>query len=164
MVDDPNFVVQGVWPDGRICETDGDDDVEAAVKKAEGMRDSPTFEGTSVRVTSRDGELEWCWESPRHGRKKASFKEKRGGFLEVGGVEACFSGDGGEDLVAQGDVVLPPVLSHGSDRDVSVSFVQVDDPGAGFPALGRGLSEREEERAKEALFQAACDETRRRLD
>jgi hypothetical protein len=158
---DTNYVVQGVYPDERICETDGDDDVEAAIKRAERMRKSPTFEGTSVRVISRDGEMEWCWESPRH-RGKVEFKERRGGFLEVRGVEACFQSGDGEDLVATGDVVLPPVLTPNCDRDASISFVQKDEPAAHFPALGRQLTDAEEESAKEALFQAACDRARER--
>lgn len=159
---DTNYVVHGLWPDGRVCETDGDDDIEAAVRKAEKMCKAPTFEGTSVRVMSRDGEMEWTWESPKHGRRKAEFKEVRGGRLEVRGVEACFTGDEGEDLVACGDVVLPCVLTPTCERDVEVSFVQKDLPEEGFPVLGRELTSSEEERAQEALFQAACDEAARR--
>ncbi len=156
MVDDPNFTVQGLWSDGRVAETDGDDDVEKAIKKAAKMASSPTFEGTAVRVLTRDGEVEWMWESPKHG-SRPEFTKVAHGHLSVTGLSACFKSDGGEDFIAYGNVVLPPVLSHGCDRDAMVVRTQVDDPSWSFPVLDRELSQAEEERAGEALFQAAVD-------
>lgn len=156
MVDDPNFTVQGLWSDGRVAETDGDDDVEAAIKKAGKMASSATFEGTAVRVLSRDGEVEWMWESPRHA-KRPEFAKQPGGYVLVTELSACFKSDGDEDLIAYGGATLPPVLSHSCDREAYVVRTQVDDPSWSFPVLDRDLSEGEEKRAEEALFQAAVD-------
>lgn len=153
---DPNFVVQGLWSDGRIAEEDGADEIEGAIKTAERMAASPTFEGSAVRVITRDGELEWSWESPRHPRNP-TFEKMRAGWVAVGRLQACFKSDSGEDLIVFGDVSLPPVLNGPNcEYEAVPSHVQVDDPARSFPNLGRELSDTEEEAAREALFQEAC--------
>jgi len=158
---DPNFVVQGMWSDSRICGEDGADDVEEAIRKARAMVESPLFEGSCVRVITRDGELEWSWESPKHG-KNTTFERMRAGWTAVGRLQACFKSDSGEDLLVFGDVNLPPVLSGPNcEYEAIPSHVQVDDPNWSFPTLDRPLSETEEKAALEALFQEAC---RRLLD
>lgn len=158
-MEDPNFVVQGLWSDGRIAEEDGEDDLEKAIKMAERMTVSPLFEGTAVRVLTRDGETEWAWESPKHNHP--TIEKKSHGWIAVGRLQACFKGDSGEDLIVFGDVNLPPVLSGPNcEFEAIPSHVQLDEP-AGFPNLGRSLSEAEDKRAQEALFQEACDRVRR---
>jgi hypothetical protein len=152
---DPNFVVQGMWSDSRICGEDGADDVEEAIRKARAMAASPLVEGSCVRVVTRDGELEWSWESPKHG-KNATVERMRHGWTAVGRLQACFKSDSGEDLIVFGDVNLPPVLSGPNcEYEAIPSNVQVDDPARMFPTLDRDLSEAEEKAALEALFQEA---------
>lgn len=153
-MEDHDFVVQGLWSDGKIAEEDGDDDFEKAVKKAQRMCASPLFEGTAVRVISRDGELQWAWESPKHG-SHPTIERMKHGWTAVGRLSACFKSDSGEDFIVYGDVNLPPVLSHSCDYEALPSHVQVDDPSWHFPVLDRALSDKEEERAREALYQEA---------
>jgi hypothetical protein len=58
-VEDGDYVVQGSWSDGRISEEFGMNDEKAAVAAAKKLLKDPTFEGDSVRVITRDGELVW---------------------------------------------------------------------------------------------------------
>ena len=59
-MDDPNFIVQGLWSDGSICGSeDGSDDLNNAISKAKALVRSSYFEGSYVRVITRDGDLEW---------------------------------------------------------------------------------------------------------
>lgn len=155
-MEDLDFVVQGLWSDGRIESEDGADDLEKAIKKAERLSASPLFEGTAVRVITRDGELQWAWESPKHGAHP-TIARMRAGWVAIGRLQACFKSDSGEDLLVFGDVNLPPVLSHNCQYEALPTHVQVDDPAWMYPVLDRALSEREEKRALEALFQKACD-------
>lgn len=62
-VEDGDYVVQGTWSDDRISESFGLDDEEAAITAAKKLLRDPTFEGDSVRVITRDGELVWSSES-----------------------------------------------------------------------------------------------------
>jgi hypothetical protein len=55
--DDPDYIVQGCYSDGLVCESTGSDNEAEAVKLALDMKKSPTFEGDYVFVMSRDGEL-----------------------------------------------------------------------------------------------------------
>jgi hypothetical protein len=153
-MEDPNFVVQGLWSDGRIAEEDGADELEKAIKKAERLCASPLFEGTAVRVITRDGELQWAWESPKHGGHPTIARMKAG-WTSVCRLQACFKSDSGEDFLVFGDVNLPPVLSNNCGYEALPTHVQVDDPGWHFPVLDRALSEKEEQRALEALYQEA---------
>jgi hypothetical protein len=152
---DHHFTVQGLWSDGRIAEEDGDDDFEKAVKKAAKLCASPLFEGTAVRVLTRDGDVEWMWESPKHGRQP-TYEKMPHGWTAVGSLRACFKSDSGEDLLVFGSVNLPPVLSHNCEYEALPTHVQVDDPSWSFPTLDRALSEAEEKVALEALYQEAC--------
>ena len=69
-VDDGDYVVQGMWSDGTIVgglgggggESFSLDDEKAAVSAAKKLLRDPTFEGDSVRVITRDGELVWSSE------------------------------------------------------------------------------------------------------
>ncbi len=56
-LDDPNYIVQGCYSDGRVCESTGSDLKEGAIQMAKMMLSSLTFEGDYVFVMSRDGEL-----------------------------------------------------------------------------------------------------------
>lgn len=58
-MDDPFYVVQGLWSDSRIACEDGDDDEAKARTKAARMLKDPTFEGDYVRIITRDGDLVW---------------------------------------------------------------------------------------------------------
>lgn len=61
-VEDPFYVVQGMYGDGRIVVEFGYDDEEKAIYEAEKLlkiRRSHWFEGDRVRVITRDGELVW---------------------------------------------------------------------------------------------------------
>lgn len=82
------------------------------------------------------------------------------GHTTVKGVSACFKGDSGEDLVVHGAVTLPPVLTHNCEYEAMPVAVTVDDPSRGNPDLDRDLTEAEELKALEAMFQAACDKVR----
>lgn len=57
--EDPDYIVQGAYSDGRISDTFGYDDEEVAVREAKKLLHDPTFEGDNVRVITRDGELVW---------------------------------------------------------------------------------------------------------
>lgn len=57
IMDDPNYVIQGSYDDGRICEEDGRETEADAIACARRMLASLTFEGTQVRVITRDGEF-----------------------------------------------------------------------------------------------------------
>lgn len=58
-MNDPDFVVQGIYSDSRVCESDGCDDEEQAITMAKIMLGSPYFEGSRVTVITRDGEIVW---------------------------------------------------------------------------------------------------------
>lgn len=58
IVEDGDYFISGAYSDGKICESFGFDGTEeAAIREARKMLRSPTFEGDSVRVITRDGEL-----------------------------------------------------------------------------------------------------------
>lgn len=61
-VEDGDYIVQGAWGDDRISESFSMNDEEAAVAAAKKLLRDPTFEGDSVRVITRDGELVWSSE------------------------------------------------------------------------------------------------------
>jgi len=58
-VDDPDYIIQGTYSDGRISEEFGYNHKAHAVEKAKQLLRSPYFEGERVRVITRDGELVW---------------------------------------------------------------------------------------------------------
>ena len=63
-VDDPLFIIQGLWSDGTVSESFGYDDEETAVYEAEKLARSSHFEGDRVRVISADGEQVWNSDDP----------------------------------------------------------------------------------------------------
>lgn len=58
-VDDPDYVIQGIYDNGTISDEYGYDDEDKAVREAEKLANSSLFEGDYVRVITRDGELVW---------------------------------------------------------------------------------------------------------
>lgn len=58
-VEDPEYVIQGAYSDGRITESFGFDDEDTARSEAWKLSKSPYFEGDHVRIITRDGELVW---------------------------------------------------------------------------------------------------------
>lgn len=58
-VDDPTYIVQGLYNGGTIAEEFGFDDEDTARTEAWKLSKSPYFEGDYVRVITRDGELVW---------------------------------------------------------------------------------------------------------
>jgi hypothetical protein len=58
-VEDPEYVIQGAYSDGRIMESFGFDDEDTARSEAWKLSKSPYFEGDHVRIITRDGELVW---------------------------------------------------------------------------------------------------------
>lgn len=58
-VEDGDYVIQGSWSDGRVSDSFGMNDEEAAVSAAKKLLRDPTFEGDEVTVITRDGELVW---------------------------------------------------------------------------------------------------------
>lgn len=55
-VSDPDYVVQGCYSDGRVCETSGSDNEREAVMMALDMLEDWIFTGDYVVVLHRDGE------------------------------------------------------------------------------------------------------------
>lgn len=53
------YIIQGLMSKSFITEEFSVDDETQACLLAKGMLASPTFEGDSVRVITRDGELVW---------------------------------------------------------------------------------------------------------
>ena len=76
-VDDPEYVIQGAWSDGRITESFGFDDEDTARSEAWKLSKSPYFEGDYVRIITRDGELVWDSRGNSKG-KGAQVDAKRG--------------------------------------------------------------------------------------
>jgi hypothetical protein len=58
-VEDPEYVIQGAYSDGRITESFGFDDEDTARSEAWKLSKSPYFEGDYVRIITRDGEIVW---------------------------------------------------------------------------------------------------------
>jgi hypothetical protein len=54
---DGDYVVQGIYADGRICYEGREDDEQQAISIAKSLSEASWFEGVSVRVITRDGEL-----------------------------------------------------------------------------------------------------------
>ncbi len=77
------------------------------------------------------------------------------------GVEACIT-VGGEDLVVTGGIILPPVLEQGRYLDAWVDGVRLDVPGGNGPAWSGALTNIDEDRAHDALYEAAVEEVRSR--
>jgi len=61
-VTDGDYVVQGLWSGRIVTEFSLDDEAEAR-REALALLRSPTFEGDSVRVITRDGDPVWHSES-----------------------------------------------------------------------------------------------------
>jgi hypothetical protein len=60
MVDDPFYVIQGIYKNGYISDNFGGyDDEETALAEAAKFARSPFFEGDYVRIITRDGDLVW---------------------------------------------------------------------------------------------------------
>jgi hypothetical protein len=79
-VDDPTYVVQGMWRGGRLSDEFGFDDEAVAVSEAKRLLRSPHFEGDVVRVITRDGELVWPkdWAgAEKHGDLKLGISGRR---------------------------------------------------------------------------------------
>jgi len=55
--DDPTYIIQGLYSDGTIAEQDGAETLALAKAAAFRMLRSPCFEGSCVRIITRDGEL-----------------------------------------------------------------------------------------------------------
>lgn len=53
------YVIQGIQLDCLIQVEFSREDKDEAVIEAENLLNSPTFEGDSVRIITRDGELVW---------------------------------------------------------------------------------------------------------
>jgi hypothetical protein len=81
------------------------------------------------------------------------------GFTTCTDVEACLAVNG-EDLVIRGGVKVPPRVERGNYADAWVDRIVLDHPSE--PAWSGALTIEDEERAHDALFQAACDELARR--
>ncbi len=83
--DDPDYVILPLWSDGTIVgglgggggESFGFDDEEVAIREAKKLLRDPTFEGDSVRVITRDGELVWDSEESARGSRGASTRGRR---------------------------------------------------------------------------------------
>jgi len=58
-VEDPEYVIQGLYNDGTIHESFGFDDEATARSEAWKLSRSAYFEGDYVRIITRDGELVW---------------------------------------------------------------------------------------------------------
>lgn len=58
-VDDPFYVIQGLYRDGHVSIEFGFDDEEIAIDEAKKLSRAPHFEGDYVRIITRDGELVW---------------------------------------------------------------------------------------------------------
>lgn len=56
---DPDYIVQGCYSAGRVCESTGSDDETEACELARKMLKGSTFEGSYVVVMTRDCELVW---------------------------------------------------------------------------------------------------------
>ena len=57
MHSDHEFIIQGTYDDGTIAEEDGAETRASAIDCARRMLNSLTFEGTQVRVMTRDGDF-----------------------------------------------------------------------------------------------------------
>jgi hypothetical protein len=73
-VEDPEYVIQGAYRDGRITESFGFDDEDTARSEAWKLSKSPYFEGDYVRIITRDGEL--VWDSRGEGVSEARRRPK----------------------------------------------------------------------------------------
>lgn len=54
-----DFIIQGIMSDVLICNEFSRADEEVARREARALLNDATFEGDSVRIITRDGELVW---------------------------------------------------------------------------------------------------------
>lgn len=77
-VDDPFYVIQGIYRGGSISDNFGGvDDGKIAIDEAKKFSTSPFFEGDYVRVITRDGELVWDSRGGEHGTWPAVSEARR---------------------------------------------------------------------------------------
>ncbi len=55
--DDPDYIVQGCYRDGYMCQSTGSDNETEAIRLGVKMLKDPCFEGDYVSIMTRDGEL-----------------------------------------------------------------------------------------------------------